>query len=472
MASIFNTGQSQNNQLDQLVAAYRATQQPQITRLQQQQTKLEKTSTYYNKLNGQLNSMISQIDKFKADDAASNFSAKKVTSSSSDYATATATGEAPDGLNTLRVKRLATADILISSQLTSADNFGLSGTKTLEFVINGETKSVNVDFDGTETNSDAMQKIVTAINDSDDFGITAGLVKDTTTTSKLTFRSQSTGEDYNLNFNDSEVFNALGITQAALNPNTSTRTVSTTTSAGYKATDQAELNSYTIVNGVDVRRNSNTMTDVLSGMTISLIKAQADSDPEISLNTSVNNETAEGFIKPFIDTYNNLVKFLSSDKDQLRSDSAVSGLRFNLRSILTQEVTAAQDGNPKYLTNIGLDINSDGTLVIKDSDLLKQLLTEDPSKVSDIFLASDGIINKVKQNVDRLKGSDDLMKAKTLDIANQIDDQKKKIEDMQSRIDRQAEAQKKQYTRILDSYYQAQAQYNSFNSFIQSNSGV
>ncbi len=472
MASIFNTGQSQNNQLDQLVAAYRATQQPQITRLQQQQTKLEKTSTYYNKLNGQLNSMISQIDKFKADDAASNFSAKKVTSSSSDYATATATGEAPDGLNTLRVKRLATADILISSQLTSADNFGLSGTKTLEFVINGETKSVNVDFDGTETNSDAMQKIVTAINDSDDFGITAGLVKDTTTTSKLTFRSQSTGEDYNLNFNDSEVFNALGITQAALNPNTSTRTVSTTTSAGYKVTDQAELNSYTIVNGVDVRRNSNTMTDVLSGMTISLIKAQADSDPEISLNTSVNNETAEGFIKPFIDTYNNLVKFLSSDKDQLRSDSAVSGLRFNLRSILTQEVTAAQDGNPKYLTNIGLDINSDGTLVIKDSDLLKQLLTEDPSKVSDIFLASDGIINKVKQNVDRLKGSDDLMKAKTLDIANQIDDQKKKIEDMQSRIDRQAEAQKKQYTRILDSYYQAQAQYNSFNSFIQSNSGV
>ena len=222
MASIFNTGQSQNNQLDQLVAAYRATQQPQITRLQQQQTKLEKTSTYYNKLNGQLNSMISQIDKFKADDAASNFSAKKVTSSSSDYATATATGEAPDGLNTLRVKRLATADILISSQLTSADNFGLSGTKTLEFVINGETKSVNVDFDGTETNSDAMQKIVTAINDSDDFGITAGLVKDTTTTSKLTFRSQSTGEDYNLNFNDSEVFNALGITQAALNPITST----------------------------------------------------------------------------------------------------------------------------------------------------------------------------------------------------------------------------------------------------------
>lgn len=472
MASIFNTGQSQNNQLDQLVAAYRATQQPQITRLQQQQTKLEKTSTYYNKLNGQLNSMISQIDKFKADDAASNFSAKKVTSSASDYATATATGEAPDGLNTLRVKRLATADILISSQLTSADNFGLSGTKTLEFVINGETKSVNVDFDGTETNSDAMQKIVTAINDADDFGITAGLVKDTTTTSKLTFRSQNTGEDYNLNFNDSEVFNALGITQAALNPNTSTRTVSTTASAGYKVTDQAELNSYTIVNGVDVKRNSNTMSDVLSGMTISLIKTQADSDPEISLNTSVNNETAEGFIKPFIDTYNNLVKFLSSDKDQLRSDSAVSGLRFNLRSILTQEVTAAQDGNPKYLTNIGLDINSDGTLVIKDSDLLKQLLTEDPSKVSDIFLASDGIINKVKQNVDRLKGGDDLMKAKTLDIANQIDDQKKKIEDMQSRIDRQAEAQKKQYTRILDSYYQAQAQYNSFNSFIQSNSGT
>lgn len=43
MANLFNIGGgSSNSQLDQLVAAYRSTQQPQVTRLEQQKAKLEK----------------------------------------------------------------------------------------------------------------------------------------------------------------------------------------------------------------------------------------------------------------------------------------------------------------------------------------------------------------------------------------------------------------------------------------------
>lgn len=468
MADLFNVGNSgSNSQLDQLVAAYRQTQQPQVTRLQQQKSKLEKSSTYYNNLNSRLNAIVSQIDRFEADNVEDNFSSKKVSSSASEYATASANGDAVDGVNTLKVKRLASADILISSQLNTEASFGLNGSKVFEFVINGENKEVTVEFDGTETNSEAFAKIVDAVNDTEDLDITAGLVNDTTTTSKVTFRSNNTGEDFNINFVDSEVFAALGITQAALNPDSSSRTISTTTDAGFKVSDQTELSSYSIVNGVDVRRNSNSLSDVLNGVTINLIKVQSDDDPEITLNTSVNKESVESFLKPFLDNYNNLVRYLSSDKEQLRSDSAVSSLRFNLRSILTQEITSAKDGNPRYLTNIGLNISSDGTLSIGDSELLEELLSEDPSKVADIFISSDGLINKVKQNVDRLKGDDDLLKARTLDIANQIDRQDDRIEQLQSRIDRQAEAQRKNYTRILEAFYEAQSQYNSFNSFLQ-----
>ena len=468
MSNLFNVGSSSNSQLDQLVAAYRATQQPQIDRLTSQQTKLEKSSTYYTNLNSRLNNIISQLDKFEADNVEDNFTTKKVSSTASDYATATATGEASDGVNTLKVKRLASSDILISSRLNSADSFGLTGTKTFDFIVNGDTKSISVDFDGTETNSVALNKILQKINDTEDLGITAGLVNDTSSTMRMTFRSQNTGADYNLNFNDSEVFTALGIDQASLNPNSANRTLATSTGAGYKVEDQAELNSYSIVNGVDVTRNSNTLSDVLNGVSISLLKVQQDSDPEITLNTSVNNESVENFIKPFFDSFNSLIKFLGSDKDQLRSDSAVSNLRFNLRSLLTQEVTSAQDGNPKYLSSIGVGIGSDGTLSIKDSELLGKLLKEDPKKVSDIFLSNDGIISKVKQNVDRLKGTDDLIKTRTLNIAKQIDTQKEKITQLKSRIDRQAEAQRKNYTQILEAYYNAQSQYNSFNAYFQS----
>jgi len=469
MANLFNIGGgSSNSQLDQLVAAYRSTQQPQVTRLEQQKAKLEKSSSYYNNLNSRLNSIITQLDKFDTDDVEDKFTTKKVSSSASEYATASANGEAVDGVNTLKVKRLASADMLISSQLNSTDNFNLSGSKVIEFIVNGENKTVTVDFDGTETNSEALAKIVKSVNETEDLGIIAGNVNDTTSTSRITFRSNNTGEDYNINFVDSEVFTALGINQADLNPNSSARTLSTSTSAGFKVSNQIELSSYSIVNGVDVRRNSNTLSDVLDGLTINLLKVQSEDDSEITLNTSVNNESVESFIQPFLDSYNNLIKFLSSDREQLRSDSAVSSLRFNLRSILTQEITTAKDGNPKYLANIGIDISSDGTLSIDDSELMEKLLAEDPSKIADIFLSEDGIISKVKTNVDRLKGEDDLMKTRTLDIANQINTQNERIEQLKSRIDRQAETQRKQYTRILESYYEAQSQYNSFNSFLQS----
>lgn len=470
MSDLFNVGNSQgNSQLDQLVAAYKATQKPQVDRLTQKKTTLERSSTYYSNLNSRLNSLISQLDRFDADDAESKFSSKKVVSSASDFVTASGNKDAIDGLNTVRVNRLATSDILISSQLTSENNFSLSGTQLIEFNINGESKTVTIDFDGTETNSDALTKIVDAVNSAEDLNITAGKVNDTTTTSRLTFRSNDTGGDYKINFVDSDVFNALGINTASLNPESSSRTLTNSTDAGYKVSDPLELSSNTIVNGVEVTRNSNSLSEVLSGVTINLNKVHSEDDPDVILTTSVNNESVESFVQPFLDQYNNLVRFLNSDKNQLRSDSSLSGLRFSLRSLLTQEVTSAKEGNPKYLTNIGINISSDGTLSIGNKETLAELLAEDPEKVSDIFLSSDGFISKVKQSVNRLKGEDDLIQQKTLEIANQIDAQQDKIEQLESRIDRQAETQRNEYRRVLEAFYQAQSQYNSFNSFFGSN---
>lgn len=470
MADIFNVGGSNtgNSQLDQLVAAYKATQKPQVDRLQVKKNTLEKSSSYYTNLNSRLNSIVSQLDRFDADNVADNFSSKKVTSSASDFVTATADDSAIDGLNSVKVNRLASTDILISSRLNIEDSFGISGNQLIEFNINGESKTLTIEFDGTETKSDALTKIVNAINNEEDIEITAGKVNDTSTTTRLTLRSDAPGGDNKINFVDSDVFTALGFTQADLNPESNTRAISTATTAGYKVSDPIQLSSSATVNGVDITRNSNTLSDVLTGVTINLTKVHSEDDSEVTLTTDVNSESVESFIQPFIDSYNNLVKFLNSDKSQLRSDAAVSGLRFSLRSLLTQEVTTAKEGNPKYITNLGIKISSDGTLSISDKERLAELLKEDPEQVSDIFLSEEGIIKKVKESVNRLKGDDDLMKQKTLDIAKQIDSQQDRIDQLQARIDRQAESERNQYKRLLESYYNAQAQYNSFNSFINS----
>lgn len=472
MSDLFNVGGSGgNSQLDQLVAAYKATQKPQVDRLVQKRTQLERSSNYYTNLNSRLNTMIDQFDRMEADDAYENFSSRKVTSSGSDFATASANSTALEGINTVKVNRLASTDILISSRLQIEEEFGVTGNQLIEFKINGESKTVTVEFDGTENNSDALTKVVNAINGTEDLGLIAGKVNDTTTTTRLTLRNQNLGADFKIDFEDSEVLTKLGITQADLNPNSDSRTISSDLKAGYKTADPNNLSSSATINGINVTRNTNTLDDVLTGVNITLNKVQTEDDPEVILTTSVNNENVESFIQPFLDNYNNLIRFLNSDRDQLRSDSALSGLRFSLRSVLTQEVTSAEEGNPRYITNIGLNISSDGTLTIGNKERLAELLKEDPKKVADIFLSEDGLVKKVKDSVNRLKGEDDVIKNKTLDIANQIDSQKKKITDLEARIDRQANAQRNQYRRILEAFYGAQAQYNSFNSFMQSGLG-
>lgn len=467
MADMFSVGGGGGSQLDQLVAAYKATQQPQFNRLNQRKTQLERSSTYYTNLNSRLNSLISQIDRMDSDDAANRFATRQVTSSASDFASASATSSAIEGVNTLKVNRLATSDILISSRLQIEEEFGVEGEQVIEFVINGETKSLTVEFDGTENNSDALTKIVNAINNTEDLGLTAGKVNDTTTTTRLTLRNQSLGGDFKIDFIDSDILAKLGITQEALNPNSDERTISSSNGAGYRVANPNELSSSATVNGIEVTRNTNSLDDVLTGVSIQLNRVQTNDDPEIILSTGVNSESVESFIQPFLDNFNNLVRFLNSDRDQLRGDATISGLRFSLRSILTQEVTTAEDGNPRYLNNIGINISSDGTLTIGNKERLAELLRENPKQVSDIFLSEDGFVSKVKSNVNRLKGEDDVIRNRTLDIANQIDAQKKRISDLEARIDRQAEAQRNQYRRLLEAFYGAQAQYNSFNSFMQ-----
>lgn len=467
MADIFNAGNNQDTQLDRLVNTFRATFDPQKNRLRSEKSELERSSSYFNALNGRMNNIISQLDKFDRSDAADNFSVKKVTSSNSEYVTASANGDAIDGINTINVKQLATNDRLLSGQIAPDDAFALSGEQNITFNVNGEEKNVSVEFDGTETNQQALRKVVDAINDSD-IGITAGLVNQSDDALRFTLRSNSAGADNRVDFNDNQIFQQFGLTRNALGMDAAdgARIQQSGNDAGFENGNISELNAVAEINGVEVSRSTNTIDDVLNGVTFNLLKAQEDGAQDLTLNIEVNPDSVKNYLQPFLDSYNSLVNYLNSDRDMIRSDAALSSMRFQLRDVLTRNVRGKSEDDPEYITNFGFEISRNGTLSINDSERLEELLEEDPEVVSNFFLSDGGFIDNIKQVVERVKGDDnDLIKSRTLELSERIDRQDDRIADLESRIDRQAAAQREQYTSLLETFYEAQQQYSSFNQF-------
>ncbi|GAB5464623.1 MAG: hypothetical protein Kapaf2KO_00590 [Candidatus Kapaibacteriales bacterium] len=437
--------------------------------LQSKKNDLTRQRTFFNQLNTRLNTFITQLDSLSADNIGSKFSSKKVESSDDSFVTATASPSSAKGTNSIKVKRLASNDILISNRIDSGSSLGLSGTQTITFRgTEGNNVELSIELTGDETAQEAMKLLADTINDSEELGLVAGNVKDTESTSRLSIRSENSGTSNSIVFADSNLLSALGI-ETSLFADTSSRTIAGKQTAGFKQADVSLLNSLADINGIEVVRSTNNIDDAIEGMTFELKKVQDESDGEILLETDANRDAVDDLINPFISAYNGVMSFLTSaeGRNMRRSDPSISSLYQKMRFILSERVTTQIDGGPEYLANIGLDVNSNGTLSLTNSERLYEILETDPEFISNLFSSADGVVAKMQAAVETLKGDDGLITQKTLSISDQIDAQDDRIEQLNNRIDRQAESLRKQYTNLLEALFEQEGQTSAFNVFSQ-----
>jgi flagellar hook-associated protein 2 len=447
---------------DQLAEAYKRSQQNRIDVLTNKQKFLEQKQQFFNQLKSKIDGLISNIDVFTASNATSKFKIKSVSSSKTDVVTATADKDAILGINTVKVNRLASNDILITKRLNLGDSelFNVTG-EDLTFKINN--KDIKVTIAAGSTNEQAMKAIVSAINSTSDVNVTASYVKDTTSTGRITLTSKETGQSNKITFDDnsSNVLNALGLDN--VNPNADNRTQITSGNqyAYYKLSNIEQLNSEIEVNGLSISRESNSINDVLTGVTLNLLKAQESDEQAVTLTSDVNTNGVENLINPILNGYNDLVKFLKSNNSILKSESSVGSLLFNLRSISSESITPLSGSDMKYLTDIGIKINSDGTLSINDKTKLTEALKDNPEEVANLFTASDGFAKKLENSIEVLLGEKGLIQSRRKSLGDQIDQTIKRNKEVTASIDRQAENLKKEYMSMLKVYLEAQNQYNT-----------
>lgn len=506
MASISSVSSASSggyaNQMEALIDSYMKTRQPELDTLKNKKTDLENKRLYYTKLKSNIGSLSSQLDKFyrvKSDKTFDSdfkatadklLSARKVTSGDETFVKASADNTAVLGNNSIRVNQLASNDTFIGKQnLNAAPSEIAAGDVNYSIkVLNKDYKEtdpienkyknidVKITFDGTETNETAMKKIASAFSSKSELNFSVSFVKDTSLTGRLSITSKNTGEDNKLDFsfftdpasNNTGINDLLGLS----NINADRTSINTDkTQANFKTADIANLNSKLTVNGIDVTRSGNTISDLLPGVTLNVLKVHSAQDKDVNLNTEFDTKKVTDNISNVINAYNDIVKQLGSDKNMLRKDSSVSGLKSQFRdtvmSAVAPQTTATDEETikttPERISDLGFKTNKDGTLYLDDASKLETILKADggTDRLSYFLNSENGFFSKLASIANNLSDDKGILDSRRESIDKQLATNKDKTSKLEGRIDIAAENLRKEYTALTKLFNKTTNQYSS-----------
>jgi len=351
------------------------------------------------------------------------------------------------GTTTLSVEGVATTN-------SSTISFSPSGNK--RFTINGTAIYA---FVGTSQNaSTLMNNLATAINNAG-AGVTATVQSLGGGKSRLVITNNAPGGELSI-VDDSGVLGTIGIGTQTLRDE---RTKATATAAGYAAGTASDLEASVTINGVTITRSSNTISDAISGVTLTLLKAQQTGDGAVSVTTGVGADQVASTLQPLLDAYNDVLRYIKDNIKTLGGDAALRSFQSELRSLSSRTFS----GPLTSLADVGIKIASDGTLSINDKNLLRQKLETNATDVAALFTSSGSFSDVIVNSITNMVGSEGMLQTRSHSLTQQIkrvSDQRKAL---QARIDKEVEQQRREYTKLQELFYTLQGQMSQYSSYIK-----
>lgn len=437
-----------------------------------------KISTY-----GQIKSLVDTLNGAVRDlTLDSGFGAVKINSSNSSAVNATMTGLAAQGSYNVTVDKLAQSQTSASIKLGAKDTMGAAGT--MRFVIGnpGKVGAALKTVDLSIASTDTLEGIVAKINGNADLSksVVASVITDSTGKQQLMVRSRETGLDNQFNMSIGTAADAATVTQAdvdAWNALSDTDKKSTPFSVigSFKPVDvedgsnlsklaaaegivvkQAAQNAEIKLNGVEMESNTNTFTDTIPGLSIS-VSAKGES----LLSITQDKDATQEKIQKFVDAYNAVNELLaaSTKYDQeskaagvLQGDSSTVSLQNSLR-MLTQGIAGNATGKFNRLSDIGIQMQQGGALKL-DATKLKEALG-DMDSVKSMFAAKPdalgnggGIAVNFKTFTDSLLAWEGALNNKTDSLEDQLKRNASEVEKVETRADTVEARLRKQYSAL------------------------
>lgn len=332
----------------------------------------------------------------------SKYNAFKATSSDSAVASSSASSIAAAGSHSLNVSQLAQSQKLVAAgqaSATAAIGTGVSTTLTFDFgTVSGGALTAYDPALGTGgtyagstfTSNGAGVKTVTidstnnslagirdAIN-SAKIGATASIVNDGGTSPyRLVLSSDSVGKSNSLKISVSG--DAAISSLAAHNPAGTQNLQESVTAKNTELT----------VDGVFVSKASTSVTDVIQGVTLNVLKT-GTTTVSIARDSASVKSAVDGFVKAYNDvskTLKDVSAYNASTKQAaiLQGDSTVRSIQGQLRAVLNIPLTGG--GAFSNLTQIGVTFQKDGSLAV-DASKLQSAIDNNFSDIAGVFAAT------------------------------------------------------------------------------------
>ncbi|MBF0457078.1 MAG: flagellar filament capping protein FliD [Nitrospirae bacterium] len=295
---------------------------------------------------GQLSSSLSALQTAVAGLTSTNISKFNVTSSNQNVLTATASAKASPGNYTIRVNHLAQDEEVISKSYAS-DTTVTFATGSLTVGNGGHATTVNID-----RSNNTLSGIRDAINRSAT-DVSASVIND------------GTGYRLLVSTKNGGAINGLQITGTSTGPtglNLGDLSYDSTNPAASPTTLlQTGSDASFTVNGLPITSHSNTLTNVLKGVTVNLQSATSPS--AVTLTIGQNAASSSTGLTAFVTAYNNVLTQLSQSSAQgqpLYANMTVTSIQNTIRSMTTRYF----NGATSILAQFGINHLKDGTLQI------------------------------------------------------------------------------------------------------------
>lgn len=416
---------------------------------------------------GQISSSLDALNKSIKPLQGDAFHAVNV--SSNKAFTATATSGAIADSHSVTVSQLATSHKVktqpLASDQTADSQLGKEGNGSRTVVIEQKDGSeMRVELKDDET---SLNQIAKAINKED--GDVHASVQNTDEGPQLVLTSKTTGTDGEMKVwveGDEQLDDVLNFGDPAKEK-------------GMKSVAAAQDAKLT-VDGSHYTRSSNTIDDILTGVTLELkeVSEKDPSDPTKlkaeTLSLTPDMSQYKTSIQNFVTEYNALINQTTASSKYVPSDS--SGLTNNdvqkpssengalmgdsmLRGLVNETRTAVNgvygENGAEYrsLADIGITIDPKTGLMTLSEDKLDAAIANDPDAVANIFMdknGNEGLASTLggiitKYNGDPDKKIDGSIKAATDSLNKQVEQVKEQIERTQKLIDAQVERYRIQF---------------------------
>lgn len=426
-----------------------------LNQLARQKTDITAKQNAWKDVNTRLKSL---FDKLKTLQNTDTFTSMTSKTSNEDIVTMTASKDAVAGIYKIEVSQLATSTRIVGAKVNNAYDvdgkfaaLGIKGSFTIK--NHNEEKSSKI----TIAEGDSLKTIVDSINaEKKNTGINATIID-----SKIVLTDEKTGARGITLSNDdvdNDILDKLGLSESKIKRTTG---------------EKAEFT----INGISVERDSNTVSDLVLGLTINLNEV-GNSTITVSTDTEKLTKTVQGFI----DQYNSTMSFIEEQlapgtvtddgtvgRGTLAGDSSLRSLHSALRRMVTESLGADEEITTiKDISQLGVSTtDKTGRLSFNSSKLLEQF-SKDPQSVINFFGDvkgvdgeddSIGFISKLNKQIDSyISSKDGLIKSKNEGYDRTIRDINRRIDDFNVRIARKEQYYLKMFTALDTAMMQAESQ--------------